>query len=114
MYAHLGHGVAHVRDRPVDGGADLELHHHVRLALDRPGGDAVDVADAGDRTLDLLHHLRLELLRRRPGLTDAHVHGRERDIGIGRHREAHEGDHAHEQQHHEQHDRGQRVADGPR
>jgi len=114
QHPHLGDRIAHVGDRAVDRGADLELYEYVRLAFDRPGSDVVDVADAGDRAFDLLHHLRFQLLRRRAGLADADEHARKGDIGVGGHGQAYEAHDAHEQQHHEQYDRGQGVADRPR
>ena len=64
IHAHLGDRIAHVRNGPIDRRADLELDEDARLALDGERGDVVDVADAGDRRLDLLHDLGLDLLRR--------------------------------------------------
>ena len=111
--AHLGDRVAHVGDRAVDRRADRELDEDARLALDRQRGDVVDVADAGDRALDLLHDLRLDLLRRGARLADEHVHAGEGDVGVERDRQTDERDDSHEEEHDEQHDRRDRVADRP-
>ncbi len=114
LRSYLGDSVAHVGDRAVDRRADVELDRDVGLALGRPRGDVVDVADAGDGALDLLDDLRLQLLRGGARLHDGDVHQRERDVRVERDGQPYEGHDAHEHQHHEQHHRRHRMPDGPR
>ena len=113
LRAHLGNRVAHVGDRAVYRRADVELDRDVGLALGRPRGDVVDVADAGDGALDLLDDLRFQVLRRCARLRDRDVHQRKRDVGVQRDGQPDERRDAHEEQHHEQHHRRQRMPDGP-
>ncbi len=111
--AHLGHGVAHVVDGPVDRCADLELDESQTLSFDRARGDFAHVADARHCAVDLLHHLGLDLGRRSAGLGDADHHQREGDVRIEVDRQANEGADTEEQQHQEHDERQDRVPDRP-
>ena len=52
-----------------------------RRALGDGRGLVPDAVDAGDRVLDLLGDLHLELGRRGARLVDAHLHDRHVDVG---------------------------------
>jgi hypothetical protein len=110
---HLGNRIAHVGYGAVDGRADVELHEDARLALERERGDVVDVAHTGHGSLDLLHDLGLDLLRRGTGLEHLYQYHREGNVRVERHRQSHECDHAEEQQHREKDDRRDGVANRP-
>jgi hypothetical protein len=110
---HLRHGIAHVRHGAIDGRADLELQEDVDGPLDDVGGDVANIADARDRPLHLLSDLRLHFGGGCPGLADGDADYRIGDVRIeidGQPEECHD---AEEEQHHEQHDRRDRVTDRP-
>ena len=114
LAAHLGHGIAHVRDRTIDRSADLEFDESECLAFERCGGELVDVADARNGTFDLGENLRFDLCRRGARLADRHLHERKRNVGAQVDGQANERNGADEEEHHEQHDRRHRVQDRPR
>src|SRR5206468_11726476 len=66
--------VADFLDRAIQALAELELHRDAAGVLPRPGVHLVDTADAGDRVLQRLRHLRLDLTG-----AGALVHGGDED-----------------------------------
>ncbi len=110
---HPGDGVANVGHRPINRRSDVEFDADKYISLGNVGLLMVDVADTGDRALDLLRDLRFHFRRRGARLGDADVHFRKRDVRIQVDRQANERDGAHEEQHHEQHDGRHRMANRP-
>ncbi len=111
--AHPGDGVAHVGDRPIDRRADIEFDEDQYIAFGNACLLVMNVADAGNRSFHFLRDLRLHFLRRGAGLGNIDVDCRKGDIRIQVDRQANKRDGAQEKQHHEQHNRGYRVADRP-
>ena len=80
--ADLGDGVAHVVDRAVGIGADLELDEGVAIAFADRAVDLVDAGDPAYRRLDLLRDLIFHLGRRRARLDDDDLGRREIDVRV--------------------------------
>ncbi len=111
--AHARYGIAYVGRGPVHRGPNLKFDHDLCGPFRRRGSDVFHVADVGDRALDLLQYLGLELRRRRAGLTDGDLYERSGDVRIerdGQTDERHDAKHA---QHREQHEWEDRMRNGP-
>ncbi len=93
---HLRYSVAYVGDRAIDGRADIEFNENQTLTLDREGGDVVDVANAGNRSLDLLNDLGFDFRGCGARLCDRHLHHRIGDVRVERNGQANERHDAHE------------------
>ena len=111
--ADARNGILHVVEGAVLVHLQPQLHHRHRGALGHGRGLVLDAVDAGDRVLDLLGDLRLELGRGRARLIDAHLHDRHVDVGKARDGQLAEAHVAERDQHHEQHQRRHRMADRP-
>src|SRR6202041_28981 len=113
VIADFRHGVANIRHRAIDGRADFELQGDVDLALDDEGGDIAHIADARYGPLHLLGDLRLHFRGRRAGLGNIDVDDGKGNVRIQIDRHADERHHTEKEQHHEQNDRRDRMANGP-
>ncbi len=113
IIANFGDRVANIGYRTIDRRTDLELHEARGLTLDDVGRDIAHIADVRYRAFHLLCDLRFHLGRRGARLSNGDVDHGKGHIRIKIDGQANERDDAQEKQHDEQHDRRDRMTDGP-
>ncbi len=112
--ADLGDRVLDVVDGAVAVDLEAKLDRRRREAFRDVRDDVLDAVDAGDRILDPLRDLVLQLRRRGAGLRHRDSDDRDVDVRKARDRELPEAEHAQHDQDDEQDDRRNRLPDRPR